>query len=459
MKTGMTWLFLLLASALVAPTPATALAADDEAKVHKVVTLYGGSKGEPYTLYVPLEVTRPGEIRVYLRVHDLDPDPKNDNFEPLRVVVVDGRAFKQMEPGQWKKFCVEANKYNPVEWVAGDEIRSFVRGMKHLFGKKEKPPAYFHGQIACGREGTGESIKHAVDAPELQKTQGRYVVILRNIAPLKATANLLIGYPGETWDFDPAVERYAKVHADLVMEEVALDANGRLQVTIANRGQGAVHEGHWHQKGKEAVNLIAKVDGRSYGATLQRFDPERSLRKPGGTLVYTFDKVHITKPTEVTVTVDSSNRILEEQEDNNALTQKLGGPKLTVAGTVRPGTLRPATAVKPEPDLVVTAIQLNPAREVEVLVQNPGAAGVDPSFWSGNNPPQLNLKMNGNGWANVSLLFLDPARNLSRPGGTVVYSTGYRLRQQARITATIDATGLIEESDEGNNSLEVRLKP
>jgi hypothetical protein len=454
MKNAMTWLCLFLAVALFLQEPSAALAAEEGAVIHKPVTLFRGARGNPYTLFIPLEVTRPGEIRVYLKVHDLDPDPKNADFEPLRVVIVDGRAFKKMEPSQWQKFCREANKYNPVDWVAGDEIRGFVKGMKHLFGKKEKPPAYFHGQIACGREATGESIRHAVDTPELAKTQGRYVVILRNIAPFKAESSLLIRYPGDVWDFDPAVAHHAKVHPDLIVEEAGMNSAGRLEVTLANRGQGAVHEGYWHLKGKDAVNLVAKVDGRSYGATLPAFDPERRLRKPGGTLVYTFAKVRITSSSEVTVTVDASDRILEEKEDNNALSRELGGPRLGPIGTLRPGT-----AVRPGPDLVMAAIQLNPAGEIEVLVRNSGAAGVNPSFWSGTNPPQLNLKMNGNGWSNVSLLFLDPGRNLSQPEGAVVYATGYRLGQQAEITATIDATGLIEESNEGNNAMQVMLNP
>ncbi|MBN1140724.1 MAG: hypothetical protein JXB25_02835 [Deltaproteobacteria bacterium] len=453
MKPGMKGLLLLL-TLFLAPGWAIARDADQRAMVHKPITLYGGSKGDPYTLYLPLELTRPGEISVYLRVDDLDPDPKNQNFEPLRVVVVDGRAFKKMAPSQWKKFCVEANKYNPVEWLAGDEIRGFVKGVKHLFGKKEKPPAYFHGQIACGREGTGESIWHAVDAPELAKTEGRYVVILRNIAPFKASARILIRYPGESWDFDPAVTRSTQVHPDLAVEEAALNAGKQLEVTLANRGQGVLHEGFWHLKGERAVTLIAKVDGRSYGATLPAFDPERRLLKPGGTLVYTFDKLRLAKAGEVSVTVDASNQVFEERKDNNVLTRSLGAPQFVPLGT------RPvATMAKPRPDLAVTAIQLNPGKVIEVMVRNVGNAGLDPALWSGANPPLLNLKMNGKGWANVTLSFLDPARSLARPGGTVVYSTDYKLTKKAVITATIDDTGLIEETDEGNNSLKVTLKP
>jgi hypothetical protein len=107
----------------------------------------------------------------------------------------------------------------------------------------------------------------------------------------------------------------------------------------------------------------------------------------------------------------------------------------------------------------VASIRLNAARVIEVEVRNSGGAGLDPNLWRGANTPHLNLKMNGNGWSNVQLGMLDPARNLSRAGGTAVYSTGYVLRQSAEITATIDAANLVEESDEGNNTLQVMLQP
>jgi hypothetical protein len=221
-----------------------------------------------------------------VRVDDIDPDPVVSNLQPVRVIIVDSRAFKKMEPGQWKEFCTNVNKYNPVDWIAGDEIRAFVKGVKHLFGKKEKPPAYFHGQIACGREGTSESIRHAVDSSEIAKTQGRYVVIVRNMEPFRVGGGIMIGYPGTVWDFDPAVTRSAKVHPDLVVEDAAMNSAGVLEVKLANRGKGVLHKGYWHLEKDRAVTLSVKTGGRSYGATLKAFDPGMKLERSGGTATY-----------------------------------------------------------------------------------------------------------------------------------------------------------------------------
>ncbi len=112
----------------------------ENAVIQKAFTLYDGSKGNPYTMFYPFELKRPGQIAIHVRTWDLDPDPKNQNFEPLQLILVDGRAFKEMKPEEWRQWIGKANKYNPVEWLAGDQIRGFVRGMKTLLGKKGKTP-------------------------------------------------------------------------------------------------------------------------------------------------------------------------------------------------------------------------------------------------------------------------------------------------------------------------------
>jgi len=93
-----------------------------------------------------------------------------------------------------------------------------------------------------------------------------------------------------------------------------------------------------------------------------------------------------------------------------------------------------------------------------VEVKNVGIAGLDQALWSGNQLI-LNLKMNGNGWANVSLGSLDKDKNLTRPGGTAVYATGYVLRQKVTISATIDSTNAVAEGNENNNTTQVDLQP
>jgi len=112
-----------------------------------------------------------------------------------------------------------------------------------------------------------------------------------------------------------------------------------------------------------------------------------------------------------------------------------------------------------KPDLTVSAIRLDGGKRVLVEVANVGLAGLDPALWNGGNQPNLNLKMNGNGWANISLSSLDRYKKLTKTGGRAVYATGYVLQQNATITATIDSNNVVAEGNETNNTTEVALQP
>jgi hypothetical protein len=444
---------IMLVVLMCIPAGSTLAAVQENAVIQKYFTLYKSQQGDPYTLLYPIELTRPGEITVDVNVTGLDPKPGNENYEPLRIVLVDARAFKNIQPSQWQQWINKANKFNPLEYIAGDKIRKWVRGVKRLFGKKEKKPSYYHGQMKCGkdRKGYTESIRHAVDQPELNKSGGRYVIIFRNIAPLKATGTIFISYPGQTSELDLEAEKLFECYPDLTVTNVSLNASKQLSVKVANRaGCGGVHIARWNQKGPDAITLLANVDGRNYGVTLPGADPAGKLRRPRSSMTYVFDKVKITKSAKVTVTVDASRKVMEANEANNAKTVQLGPPKATLIGMA---------PIAGKPDLTVRAIRLNNQHKVIIEVKNAGIAGLAPSLWNGGNQPSLNLKMNNNGWANISLSGLDPQKNLSRKGGVAVYNTGYVLNQPVQISATIDTTNVVAEGNENNNTLVRNIAP
>lgn len=446
----------LLALLFFCPTVGSARASErTDASLHKHFVLHKGSKGEPFTLLYPIELTRPGEIVVYAKASELDPEPRNENYEPLRVILVDARAFKEIKPEEWRQWVIKANKFNPLEWVAGDEIRSFVKGVKHIFGKKEKPPRYFHGQIACGREDQGESIKHGVDDPELQTTGGRYVVILRNIADLKATGSILIRYPGEVSELDPEVEEGFKVKPDLAVDQLTLNTRGQVLVQVTNQGKGELRPVKWQLKGAEAVTLSLEVGSNKFAVTLPTLDPEMALRQPGGTVNYLFERPTLEEPTRVTALIDGTNKVVEENERNNRLSALLT-PKDGTRHKREPRETAPAGL----PDLRVSAIRLDARKHVLIEVTNEGPGGLDAALWATpERAPDLHLKMEGRGWSRVQLGFLDPRKELARPGGVAVYDTGYVLKTAVTIDAAVDTANVVEEAQEGNNTLTVTLRP
>ena len=123
---------------------------------------------------------------------------------------------------------------------------------------------------------------------------------------------------------------------------------------------------------------------------------------------------------------------------------------------VKPGrTVRLA-----KPDLVIDRIYLNRRCNVVVRVKNNGQGSIADSVWTKHYPesPSVYLKVNGKGWGGATIWKFDSRRRLQKPGGTAIYKSNLKVAQSARITATIDHTRQIAESNERNNRKTQNLK-
>jgi subtilase family serine protease len=156
----------------------------------------------------------------------------------------------------------------------------------------------------------------------------------------------------------------------------------------------------------------------------------------------------------VAAAIDKGNKVIEANEGNNRLIKNLG----PASAGVKPKLMSVQTG---QTDLMVSSIRLDDRQRVIVEVKNIGMAGLDPSLWTAGsqNVPQLHLKMNGNGWAMISLKGLDPRKRLSLAGGVALYNTKYVLRQSVLIDATIDVKNVVSESNENNNTLSKTIAP
>lgn len=430
---------------------ATDLAAD--ARFHHKFKLLPGSAEDRYVLCYPIEVTRPGKIRVYIE----PTGATQGSGEFASVWLVDARMFNVDLP-TWREWIVKINQYNPLEWVAGDEIRGWVKDVKKFFGDDDKPKWYHGGQ----RLSKSVPLEHAVDDPELAKTGGRYVVILRNPSTREYHGELLIAYPGERWDVAPELEASYERKPDLAVENLALDDQNRVVVTVANKGPGWLPQVRWNQKGAEAIQLLLEVDGKSWGgATLAVIDPRKTLVLADTRLAYTTELV-LREPARVTAVIDSNQVVAEADERNNRRSETLSPPsgggkrvKREPEGALTPSgqSLQPAAA-----DLVVSDIFLDSRKRIAVRVSNQGA-GLPAEAWQQNPPVQLKLWMNGRGWAVVPLAFFDPGRALSQPGGSAVYTSDHVVRQALEIRAVIDEENRLPETNENNNALTRSLAP
>ena len=426
------------------------------ARFHQKFKLLGGSAEDRFVLFYPIELTGPGKVRVYI-----DPTGMTQGTgERASVWLVDARMFGKLDIPTWKKWVIKINEYNALEWVAGDEIRKFVKDVKKFFGKDEKPGWYHGGQMLSKTV----PLEHAVDDPELAKTGGRYVVVLRNPSEREYFGSVLISYPGERWDVDPELEKAYERKPDLAVEQLSLDNQNRVVVTVANNGPGWLHQVRWNQRGAEAIQLTLEVDGKAWGgATLPAIDPQKTLVLGGNRIAYV-TALTLSQPARVTAVIDSNQVVAETDERNNRRSEALAPSsgerqraKRQPDGQPSPGGgIQPSASEKP--DLIVSDVFLDSRKRVAVRVQNIGA-GLTAEAWRREPQVHLKLLMNGRSWTTVPLGFLDPSRALQQAGGSATYTSDQAVRTALEITAIIDEGNQVAEKDESNNSLTRALAP
>lgn len=291
-------------------------ASENEGLLLKKVKLYNakkeGKKINPYTMFYPVNVTAPGRVLLDIRVTSHTTKQIGKEKAPFRWVLVDSRFLDGKTPmnqSQFKKWVQKANKYNPAEYLAGDQIRGIARAYKNtingLLGKKKKrksKPAYYHRGTAHTTlaDQRGGRMHYDIDQLDLAKSGGMYFLLVQNYSrTLTPEFKINVSFPGSQYNVDEDL----MPKRDLGIRRVRLSGD-KVLVSVQNNGEGRITDDIYNRKGKNAFTLMLKVDGKSWGgATLKGFDPDKELAKPGGRVGYIFDKVKITKATEITATL------------------------------------------------------------------------------------------------------------------------------------------------------------
>ena len=107
-------------------------------------------------------------------------------------------------------------------------------------------------------------------------------------------------------------------------------------------------------------------------------------------------------------------------------------------------------------DLKVQNIFLTPDCEVAVKIKNVGNRRVPIFFWRRNLlrvTPKVTIKKNHHIVKNIDLVNIPNSQNLVFSGGSVVYKTGIKVNNMAKIKAIVDSTNILLESNEANNKL------
>lgn len=281
---------------------------------------------EPRWFYV-IEVTNYGQIRVILDIQKsyqrsgkesgneivkiFDPVPPTSQYFPenaFRIRIYDYEKYPTsagFEESLDKGAIADYDTLNNVELGAG------LKTLKGISSNDSFIRLYYE-----------------VDFEDMKKTNGRYVIQFASISGFYTEANIRIDYPGEKSIFNPETEKYHDKLPDLVVNNVRLNDENELTVTVKNIGDRLLHKGYHLLSGERAVTLLAKINGKNYGATLSGFDPDKILaQKPGTEVEYTFENTKINKSSNIEVYIDYNNIIVEANKDNNYEEVELGGLK------------------------------------------------------------------------------------------------------------------------------------
>jgi hypothetical protein len=120
---------------------------------------------------------------------------------------------------------------------------------------------------------------------------------------------------------------------DLVPVSIGLNLQCQLTITLKNQGTGIVPDAGFTPTGAASSAVQMYVDGQPFGGiSLGGMDTTKQVQPVGGTVTYAwFPNLKLTQGGHVVnLVVDNSNSIVESNEANNSMTQKMFcGPILT----------------------------------------------------------------------------------------------------------------------------------
>lgn len=463
------WYWLLGITLFAFAMPVASLQADDlasGARIHKKFKLLPGKSSDRYVVYVPFEVTRPGRIRVYHQISGADVRVEPPGDLP-GYILADGRIFDKIDDGAWTKMCKSIVNHVPTLKLEAEVLKEIIQEWKNLLGKEDKPKWYHGSRRLLDKS---DPLVLDVGHRDLRTTKGRYVVVLRNPTPGEYHGNILISFPGEVWAVDPDLEAAYERKPDLAVQDIALDPDNRVVVTLVNHGPGWLHEVRYNRTGERVIRLEVEVNGkRAVSVPLVEADPKYALKHKGNPVAYRTE-IRLSEPGRVLAVIDADDVVAEPDEKNNKKRESLT-PRETSAASAEPGkrvkrgsegsagdgsgTVQAGGGM---PDLAVAEIMLDNRRRVAVHVENRGS-GISPEIYRANPPVQVHLLINGRSWAYVPLGMLDPTGLLRQAAGSVIWTNDQRLREAAEITVILDEGNRLPEANEENNTLTKRLSP
>ncbi len=235
---------------------------------------------------------------------------------------------------------------------------------------------------------------------------------------------------------------------DLIVRDIRLIQDCKIQVTIANIGAAGVPNSYYDLPDAVAVQMYNGSQPWG-GMILKMFDPGKNLQSPGGVATHVWfpaaanlnlsPGAHTLK-----VIVDFNHKLTESNETNNTLVRKV-------------------YCKKGLPDLVVKDIRLIKDCKIQVVIANIGSAGVPDSYYDNPDAVAVQMYKGSQPWGGMILKMFDPAGHLKSPGGVATH-VWFPLAANLNLTPGIhsikviaDVHSKLTELSETNNTLTKRV--
>ncbi len=233
---------------------------------------------------------------------------------------------------------------------------------------------------------------------------------------------------------------------DLVVTDIAVNAECRPVVTLRNQGSGSLLSAADYGPTGISVQFI-KGDKPFGGWSLLGAEIE-AVRTPGGSLTKIFPPL-IEGDVEIQVILDSTDKVSESNETNNTLTRSL-------------------SCALPLPDLAVTNIRFTDDCRTIVSLANLGDAPLPDGIYGPLGSPLGKWSWIERSFddvvsevgATTTLKHVDPARSLQPPGGTLEWTdngserAGKHVRYHWKVSTTLHPSLREKNLNVTNNALE-----
>jgi len=223
---------------------------------------------------------------------------------------------------------------------------------------------------------------------------------------------------------------------DLVVTDVAVNADCQIVVSLANRGSESLQASAYDAY--LGASLSMRRSGQTFGGwRLAAIDAERRLRSPGGMLIWTRAEPRVEGQLDLEVTIDSGGVVAESNESNNVLSRRL-------------------SCSPPLPDLALLEVDFTEDCRPRVRAVNAGDGPAAERIYIASNG-YVQRRIDGVPSGQIALGQLDSGHALASPGGSVVFVDGPEQRGARSISYELG--GLGQEKSSANNAVQSDIPP